>query len=91
MEMRIFKVYVILTIIGTFMQYANASCQITLLKKNTTTKASYLGSTTISPKIQKALSTQCSIQTRVMTTDELIKFETAAFQRKLERLKAKTK
>ena len=65
------------------------ACTLTLKKKSATSKALYLGSQSISKKIQAALQTQCNLSVKLMTLEEQIAFEKAAFVKKIERMKSR--
>lgn len=65
------------------------ACTLTLKKKSATSKSLYIGSQSISKKVQAALQTQCNLSVKMMTLEEQIAFEKAAFVRKIERMKSK--
>lgn len=81
------KKLVVLTL--SLVSLQSFACSLTLLKKTATSKSAYIGTQSISSKVQAALATQCDLKVRMMNTNELIEFEKAAFARKIQKLQAK--
>ena len=67
------------------------ACNLTLTKKSATSKAAYIGTQSISAKVQAALKSVCKLDYRMMTLEELIQFEQVKTQNKIERLKKAAK
>ena len=83
------KLLVTMGIVGAaalFLQ-SHAACTLTLTKYSPTAKAAYIGSQSISDKVQQALSGQCSISLRMATFDEQVQFERAKYEAKIKRMK----
>jgi len=67
---------------------AQAACSIILKKKSATAKSAYINGTSISTRVQAALSTICTVNYKMMSTKDLIQFEQARFDKKIKKLKA---
>jgi len=93
MEIKLFKTFLLAAVLGSTIQLAKSAepCNITLVQKTTTSATLYFRSATVSKKLLTELKRGCNVKTRLMTQAELIAFEKAAFERKIERIKAKAR
>lgn len=66
-----------------------AKCTLTLTKRSATAKTAYIGSKSVSKKMQDALATQCTINYRMATVEELLQVEREKYERKVRKLKLK--
>ena len=69
---------------------ASAACNIELVKKKNLTAQAFIGTTSVSSKLQEAFrQSGCTIDYRIMTAKERLDFEDQKYQARRANLKAK--
>ena len=66
-----------------------AKCSLTLVKRSASSKTAYIGAQSISAKVQAALKTQCNVNFRMATVQELMEVERVKFEKKMKKLKGR--
>jgi hypothetical protein len=79
--------FILVFILSTLSLAALADCSLTLKSKTATTSGAKIGDISFSKKQIEALSTQCKISRQTFSTNELIKLEELAFQKRIAKLK----
>jgi len=76
-------------ILSTLSFQAAEACTIKVKVKKSTAKTYYVGTATLSKKVREALKSQCTFDVSTFSKEELIKMETAKFNKKLKKLQEK--